>query len=112
LRLIVGIALTTRIRIAEIFGLAWIDLLQGEGLIAVREKLKGGQVRYVPMPPELAREIRQFRTTVGEERIFPSEPGPKRERQRVDKSFETILTRPESKASVSATYVTRSHLGS
>ena len=58
----------------------------------MRAKLKRGKVRYVPMPPELAREFKQFRTTVGEERIFPPEPGAKRERQRVDKSFETILT--------------------
>ena len=48
--------------------------------------------RYAPMSPELVREFKQFRTTVGEERVFPGEPGAKRERQRVDKSFETILT--------------------
>jgi len=95
LRLIVLIALTTGMRIAEIFGLKWTDLLFGEGLIAVRAKLKGGKVRYVPMPPELTREFKQFRTTVGEERIFPREPAAKRERQRVDKSFETILTMAE-----------------
>ena len=39
-----------------------------------------------------AKEFKQFRTTVGEERIFPGEPGAKRKRQ-VDKSFETILTK-------------------
>jgi integrase len=49
-------------------------------------------MRYVPMAPELAGEFKQFRSTVGEERIFPPEPGAKRQRQRVDKSFETILT--------------------
>ena len=91
LRLIVVVALTTGMRIAEIFGLKWTDLFYGEGLIAVRAKLKAGKVRYVPMPPELGREFKQFRSTVGEERIFPGEPGAKRERQRVDKSFETIL---------------------
>ncbi len=92
LRLIVLVALTTGMRIAEIFGLKWMDLHFGEGLMAVRAKLKGGKIRYVPMLSELAREFKQFRTTVGEERIFPPEPGAKRERQRVDKSFETILT--------------------
>ena len=60
LRLIVLVALTTGMRIAEIFGLKWSDLLYREGLIAVRAKLKGGKIRYVPMPPELA-GIEDFR---------------------------------------------------
>ena len=51
LRLIVLVALTTGMRIAEIFGLNWGDVLHREGLVAVRAKLKGGKVRYVPMPP-------------------------------------------------------------
>ena len=50
LRLIVLIALTTGMRIAEIFGLKWSDVYVQEGLIAVRAKLKGGKMRYVPMP--------------------------------------------------------------
>jgi integrase len=91
LRLIVLTALTTGMRIAEIFGLKWSDLLYREELIAVRAKLKGGKVRYVPMPPELTAEFRRYPAILGEERIFPPEPGAKRERQRVDKSFETIL---------------------
>jgi len=91
LRLIVLTALTTGMRIAEIFGLKWNDVLYKEGLIAVRAKLKGGKVRYVPMPPELAAEYRKYPAVFAEERIFPPEPGAKRERQRVDKSFETIL---------------------
>jgi integrase len=32
-----------------------------------------------------------FLAIFGEERIFPPEPGAKRDRQRVDRSFETIL---------------------
>ena len=91
LRLIVLTALTTGMRIAEIFSLKWGDLHYREELIAVRAKLKGGKVRYVPMPPELAAEFRKYPAIFGEERIFPPEPGAKRERQRVDKSFETIL---------------------
>jgi integrase len=91
LRLIVPIALTTGMRIAEIFGLTWNDLLYMEELIAVRTKLKGGKVRYVPVPPELGAEFRRYPAILGEGRIFPPEPGAKRERQRVDKSFETIL---------------------
>jgi integrase len=91
LRLIVLVALTTGMRIAEVFGLKWGDLLYREELIAVRAKLKGGKVRYVPMPPELAAEFRRYPATLGEERIFPPEPGAKRVRQRVDKSFETAL---------------------
>jgi integrase len=91
LRLIVLAALTTGVRIAEIISLKWSDLLFREELIAVRAKLKGGKVRYVPMPPELAAEFKRYPAILGEERIFPPEPGAKRERQRVDKSFETIL---------------------
>ena len=45
LRLIILIALTTGMRIAEIFGLNWADVLYAEGLIAVRAKLKGGKAR-------------------------------------------------------------------
>jgi integrase len=91
LRLIVLIALTTGMRIAEIFGLKRSDLLYREELIAVRAKLKGGKMRYVPMPPELAAEFKRYPAIFGEDRIFPPEPGAKRERQRIDKSFETIL---------------------
>ncbi|HZU24350.1 MAG TPA: site-specific integrase [Bryobacteraceae bacterium] len=91
LRLIVLVALTTGMRIAEIFSLKWGDLLYGEGLIAVRAKLKRGKVRYVPMTPELAAEFRRYPAVFGEARIFPPEPGATRERQRVDKSFATVL---------------------
>src|SRR5277367_582254 len=91
LRLIVLTALTTGMRIAEVFGLKWTDVLYREELIAVRAKLKRGKVRYVPMPPELMIEFRRYPAILGEERVFPPEPGAKRERQRVDKSFETIL---------------------
>jgi len=78
-------------RISEIFGLEWKDLQYKEELIAVRAKLKGGKFRYVPLPPELASEFRKYPVVFAEERIFPPDPGAKRERQRVDKSFETIL---------------------
>lgn len=91
LRMIVLTALSTGMRIAEIFSLKWSDLLFREELIAVRAKLKGGKVRYVPMPQELAAEFKRYPAVFGEDRIFPPEPGAKRERQRVDKSFETIL---------------------
>jgi hypothetical protein len=33
--------------------------MYGEGLLAVRAKLKGGKMRYVPMLPELAGELRR-----------------------------------------------------
>jgi integrase len=91
LRLIVLAALTTGMRMAEIFSLRRSDLLFREELIAVRAKLKGGKFRYTPMPPELATEFKRYPVILGEDRIFPPEPGAKRERQRVDKSFETIL---------------------
>ena len=34
--------------------------MYNEGLLAVRAKLKGGKMRYVAMPPELADELRRF----------------------------------------------------
>jgi integrase len=52
LRLVVLIALTTGMRISEIFSLKWSDVLYKEKLIAVRAKLKGGKMRYVPMASE------------------------------------------------------------
>ena len=91
LRLIVLIAVTTGMRIAEILGLKWSDVLYREELLAVRSKLKGGKIRYVPMPPELANEFRRNPVVMGEERIFPPKPGTKGDRQRVAGSFETIL---------------------
>jgi integrase len=91
LRLIILIALTTGMRIAEIFGLKWADLLYGEGIIAVRAKLKRGKIRYVPMPLELAAELRRYPMVFAEDRIFPPKPGAKGERQRVEGSFETVL---------------------
>jgi integrase len=78
-------------RIAEIFGLNWCDVLYKEELIAVRSKLKGGKVRYVPLTPGLAAELRWYPAVIGEERIFPPKPGAKGERQRVERSFETVL---------------------
>jgi len=91
LRLLVMIALTTGMRIAEIFALKWSDILYREQLIAVRSKLKGGKMRYAPMPLELAAEIKHFPAVLGEDRIFPPKRGAKGERQRVERSFETIL---------------------
>jgi integrase len=93
LRLIVLVALTTGMRIAEIFGLKWSDLLFNEELIAVGAKLKGGKFRYVPLTPELAAEVKKYPAVLGEDRIFPPEPGAATTRQRVDKSFETVLER-------------------
>jgi integrase len=78
-------------RIAEIFALKWSDVLHREELIAVRSKLKGGKMRYVPMPPELAREIQRFPVVMGEDRIFPPKRGASGKRQRVEGSFETVL---------------------
>jgi len=93
LRLLVLIALTTGMRIAEIFGLRWPDVMHGEGLIAVRAKLKGGKMRYVPMTPELASELRRVPAVIAEDRIFPPKPGATGERQRVEGSFEDLLER-------------------
>jgi len=93
LRLLVLISVGTGMRSAEIFRLCWSDVMGSEGLIAVRAKLKGGKMRYVPMPPELAVEIRRYPAVIGEDRILPPEPGAKSGRQRVEGSFEDLLTR-------------------
>lgn len=105
LRMIVLIAVTTGMRMSEIFGLKWSDAMYNEGLLAVRAKLKGGKMRYVPMPPELADELRRFMPQPANnvlyiagnnhEQIFPPRDGAKGERQRVEGSFEDLLERAE-----------------
>ena len=103
LRMIVLIAVTTGMRMSEIFGLKWSDVMYNEGLLAVRAKLKGGKMRYVPMPPELADELRRYTPQPANnvlyiagnnhEQIFPPKEGAKGERQRVEGSFEDLLER-------------------
>jgi integrase len=93
LRLIVLIAVTTGMRVSEIFGLRWSDVMYGEGLLAVRAKLKRGKMRYAPMPAELAGELRRYPVVIGEDRIFPPKSGATSGRQRVEGSFEDLLER-------------------
>lgn len=95
LRMIVLVAVTTGMRASEIFGWKWSDVMYSEGLIAVRAKRKGGKMRYVPMLPELAGELRRFPAVMGEDRIFPPEPGATSGRQRVEGSFEDLLERAQ-----------------
>jgi integrase len=90
LRMLVLIALTTGMRQAEIFNLCWPDVLYREGLLAVRSKLKGGKMRYVPMPAELAEEMRRYPVTLGSDRVFPPKG---KGRQRVEGSFDDLLER-------------------
>jgi integrase len=91
LRLIVLTALTSGMRMAEILGLRWSDIFYSEEVIAVTARLKRGKVRYVPLSLELAREFRCYPAIAGEERIFPPKLKAKGERQRVERSFRTIL---------------------
>jgi integrase len=93
LRLIVLIAVTTGMRASEIFGLNWSDVMYSEGLLAVRAKLKGGKMRYVPILPEVADELRRFPAVIGEDRIFPPKAGAASGRQCVEGSFEDLLKR-------------------
>jgi integrase len=93
LRLLVLIAVATGMRRGEIFRLEWGDILYNEGLIAVTARLKKGKVRLVPMPSELAEEIRRYPAVIGEDRILPPEPGATSGRQRADKSFHDLLER-------------------
>jgi integrase len=108
LRLIVLIALTTGMRIAEIFGLQWEDVMYREGLLAVRSKLKGGKMSYVPMPDELASELRRYPAILVMIEFFPPKAGATCGRQRVEKSFEQVLKRAGSKISASTICATPS----
>jgi integrase len=54
---------------------------------------KGRKMRYVPMPPELAGELRRYAAVVGEGRIFPPKEDAKSGRQRLEGSFEDLLDR-------------------
>jgi integrase len=104
LRMIVLIALTTGMRASEIFGLRWSDVMYNEGLLAVRAKLKGGKMRYAPMLPELAEELRRyfprpakdnvlFISNHNHDLIFPPKADARSGRQRVEGSFEDLLER-------------------
>jgi integrase len=95
LRLLVLVAITTGMRASEIFALNWPDVMEEEGLMAVRGKLKGGKMRYVPMLAELAVELRRYRDLLAtdSERIFPPKEGAVSGRQRVEGSFEELLER-------------------
>lgn len=95
LRLLVLIAVTTGMRASEIFGLDWSDVMYNEGLIAVRAKLKGGKMRYVPMLPELAVELRRYPAVAGTDRLFPPKEDATSGRQRVEGSFEDLLARAQ-----------------
>lgn len=93
MRLIVLIAVSTGMRSAEIHRLHWSDVMYREELIAVDARLKGGPPRVVPMPSELAEEIRRFPAMIGEDRIFPPTRGDKTGRQRLKGSFDGLLKR-------------------
>jgi integrase len=75
MRFIVLIAVSTGMRSAEIHRLRWSDVRYSEGLLAVREKLKKGKERFVPMTSELAEEIRRYPAVIGQDRIFPPKGG-------------------------------------
>lgn len=95
MRMAVLLGLGAGPRSAEIFSLRKSDLMYNEGLMAVRAKLKRGKMRYVPMSPELADELRRYcqlrKAVVDDDRLFPPEPGATSGRQRVDKSFKNAL---------------------
>ncbi len=93
MRLVVLIAVATGMRASEIFGLKWSDVMFREGLLAVRAKLKGGKMRYVPLAPELAAEIWRYPAEIGEDRILPPDKGARSGRQRVEGSFDDLLER-------------------
>jgi len=67
--------------------------------------LKGGKIRYVPMSPELASELRRFPVVICEDRIFPPKPGATSGKQRSDKSFEDLLTRAKIRDHMGSRYL-------
>ena len=94
LRLIVLIAVTTGMRAAEIFGLGWTDVMYSEGLLAVRAKLKGGKMRYVPMPFRTCRRAAAIsRRNWGGSDFSAESQARTSGRQRVEGSFEDLLER-------------------
>jgi integrase len=93
MRLIVLIALTTGMRASEIFGVRWPDVLYDEGLLAVRAKLKGGKMRYVPLLPEVASELRRYAVVISDDLVFPPRKGAHGKRRRLEGSFEDLLKR-------------------
>jgi integrase len=93
LRLIVLIAVSTGMRSSEIHRLRWADVMYSEELLAVRARLKKGKMRFVPMPSELATEIRRYPAVIDQDRILPPKGGPKSKRQRLEGSFDDLLER-------------------
>ena len=93
MRLIVLIAVSTGMRSAVIYRLRWSDVRYGEGLLAVRAKLKKSKERFAPMTSELAERVRRYPTVIGQDRIFPPRGGPASKRQRLEGSFEDLLER-------------------
>jgi site-specific recombinase XerD len=77
--------------------------MYAEGLIAVRAKLKGGKMRYVPMPSELTWELQAFSDAANDDRrfpvakdnlrVFPLKGGTVGERRRLEGSFDDLLER-------------------
>ena len=86
-------ALTTGMRASEVFGLRWPDVMYGEGLLAVRAKLKGGKMRYVPLLPEVAGELKRYPVVISDDRVFPPRKGAYGSRRRLEGSFEDLLRR-------------------
>jgi len=121
LRMIVLVAVTTGMRASEIFGLRWSDVFYDEGLLAVRAKLKGGKMRYVPMLPELAEELRLYmpkpvkkgnvRFIVNRDLIFPPKAKPKAHDGGLSQVSKTCSNALSSKTSAFMICVTLLRLG-
>ena len=103
LRLLVLIAVATGMRRGEIFRLEWGCILYGESLITVRVRLKKGKVRLMPMPAELAEEIRRYSAVMGGGSHPAPEQGATSGRQRADKSFHKLLARAKIGFTICAT---------
>jgi len=67
--------------------------MYNEGPLAVRAKLKGGKMRYVPMLPEIASELQCYPADISDDRLFPSRKRALGVRRRLEGSFEGLLKR-------------------
>jgi hypothetical protein len=95
--------------------------MYNEGLLAVRAKLKGGKMRYVPMPPELADELRRFMpqpannvlyiTGNNDERIFRRKTALRASARAYKEVLKTCSKGQESRTSAFMISVTRLHRG-
>jgi hypothetical protein len=79
-----------------------------EGLLAERAKLKGGRMRYAPLPPEAAGELKQYPVVISDDHVFPPRKGSTATDEDSKKVSRIYAGERESRTSGSRTRVTLS----